>query len=555
MDSNSIFENKNDDDFLLFGEDDKETDDKNDNQKIDEQPDVIENIAAPDVIYEKKIQVNKLENAGNGEDIFNTGTDLKNISNNSDVENSILGDNPIQSNGVEKNIIEETLLNNDSLNSDVPELDSIGNIDNDILDVQIQKNINTPVENVNDIVDLNKNIEEPVLDELKINDKTSELEGENEKQDGVNINIQNNELTDLGKDLDEEELNIGNIDQEEKSNLENKPNEDVTSEEEISNISKNIMENIENLNLDNLNSDQQQENTQDNNIEEETTAQETSANESKQQDSQQQPEAIEPSAEEQNITVESPIVQEEQKQETKTESINDIIAPSTTVENDQQNSEELKNKTDVAEKEFDDTGEFGEKAGDECGFGVGEDSGFKLSDDVLNDLEAVNDDFAAEIKAEKEKELEEARKNSGQDKDDKEEELNLKPIEAEEKLSDIINLNLGNIEEFLKNNGKSYCDLKEKKENLDEIAHRDDNVEENKEEKTQKQEEITQALDNSEQNIPADSILNNFKLNNDLWDELHMSEELQNKVTKRVKIEIKSFIKDNVIPLLEKITK
>lgn len=554
MDSNSIFENKNDDDFLLFGEDDEETDGKNDNQKIDEQPDVIENIAAPDVISEEKIQVNELENASNGEDIFNAETDLKNTANNSDIENSILGDNPIQSNGVEKNVLEETLLNNDGLNSDVPELDSIGNIGNDI-DVQTQENINTPLENVNDIANLNENIEEPVLDELKINDKTSELEQENKKQDTADINIQNNELMDLGKDLGDEELNIGNIGQEEKSNIENNPNKDAANEEEISDINENIIENIENLNLDSLNSDQQQENSQDNNIDEETTAQETSKNESKQQDSQQQPEAIEPSAEEQNITAESPIVQEEQKQETKTESINDIIAPSTTVENDQQNSEELKNKTDAAEKEFDDTGEFGEKAGDECGFGVGEDSGFKLSDDVLNDLEAVNDDFAAEIKAEKEKELEEARKNSGEDEDNKEEELNLKPIEAEEKLSDIINLNLDNIEEFLKNNGKSYCDLKEKKENLNEIANRNDNVEESKEEKTQKQEETAQTLDNSEQNIPADSILNNFKLNNDLWDELHLSEELQNKITKRVKIEIKSFIKDNVIPLLEKITK
>lgn len=552
MDSNSIFENKKDDDFLLFGEDDREIESSINNKKIDNEANTIENITDSNLnSNEETTNIDKVEEVVNDDlkinnkegGIFYNDDGLEiNIS---DIENSILGDNSIKSNGLEKNILEEVLLNNDKSKSNLIESDITENINDKILnDEQNKEKAEAFFDTTHNKIDLNDNIEEPILNDAfdKTDDKFIKSSKQEEDKNINDINSLDNDLANLNKNLDEQELNIENIANENKSNEILELNEEG-NKKEIEDINKNIIENIENLNLDNLNSKPQEEDIQLKNIAKE----ETNLNKSEEQHNVQEQPILEAPIEEKNVEniTKSEIVQEEQKQETKIETLDDIMAFSTNVENNNQNSERKKDNED---KELHNTSE---NTPDKHESELEEDSNFKLSDDVLNDLEAVNDDFAAELRAEKEKELEEARKNSGQDETEKEEELNLKPIEAEEKLSDIINLNLGNIEEFLKNNGKSYCDLKEKKENLNELTNKNDS----QEEKTQNPEESAKEISDKDRNIPTDSILNNFKLNSDLWDELKLSDELQDKVTKRVRIEIKSFIKDNLIPLLEKITK
>ena len=184
-----------------------------------------------------------------------------------------------------------------------------------------------------------------------------------------------------------------------------------------------------------------------------------------------------------------------------------------------------------------------------------------MSEDLLQDLETVNDDFKSEIEAEKAKAIEEAKKNAGIEDEEEDKELDLQPLKSEGKLDDIKNLSLDNIEEFLKNNGKAYCDMVNEKN-----SNQDDNKakEEKDIEQTNMDNKKTASIDNIE-NKDADSklslninninLLNNFTLNEDIWKELNLDQELQNKVLTRVKLEIKSFIKSVLIPFLEGATK
>ena len=45
----------------------------------------------------------------------------------------------------------------------------------------------------------------------------------------------------------------------------------------------------------------------------------------------------------------------------------------------------------------------------------------------------------------------------------------------------------------------------------------------------------------------------NIKLNEELWDELNLPDDLKNKIKIRVRMEIKTFLRDNLIPIMEKI--
>lgn len=173
---------------------------------------------------------------------------------------------------------------------------------------------------------------------------------------------------------------------------------------------------------------------------------------------------------------------------------------------------------------------------------------FQLSDDIISNLEAVNDDFASEIEAEKTKKIEEEKKQTGKDKEEAEEEMELKPLEdSEEKLDDIINLNLGNIEEFLQTNAKTTGEPANKEKPTPEPDKKENNKNEISNNGTG---------ENSSNGAPLPiGILDDFEINEDLWDELNLSDELKEKVTNRVKIEIKAFIQDHLIPVIEKIIK
>lgn len=148
---------------------------------------------------------------------------------------------------------------------------------------------------------------------------------------------------------------------------------------------------------------------------------------------------------------------------------------------------------------------------------------------LLNDLEAINDDFAAEIQAKKEKELAESRKKEGIE-EEKEEELDLKPLQDDEKLTDIMNLSADNIGDFLEQNGKTLDVVEEKKE-----------------------EELKEETENG--NVALTNLFEKFELHADLWDELKFQSEMLDKIKVRVKLEIKQFIREELIPLLNSLIK
>ena len=148
---------------------------------------------------------------------------------------------------------------------------------------------------------------------------------------------------------------------------------------------------------------------------------------------------------------------------------------------------------------------------------------------LLSDLEAINDDFAAEIQAKKEKELAESRKKEGIE-EEKEEELDLKPLQDDEKLTDIMNLSADNIGDFLEQNGKTLDVIEEKKE-----------------------EELKEETENG--NVALTNLFEKFELHADLWDELKFQSEMLDKIKVRVKLEIKQFIREELIPLLNSLIK
>ena len=210
-----------------------------------------------------------------------------------------------------------------------------------------------------------------------------------------------------------------------------------------------------------------------------------------------------------------------------------------------------------------------------------------LSDEnLVNDLEAINDDFEQEIREQKEKEEEEARKKaemeSGESKE--EENMELKPIvENNTEKNDIADLNLDNIEEYLRKNAKNIKDnennFKAKADNIlnkhrllkqnedleqDEYSVKDTNntVEydedySNKEDKNCNNKSTdNQQLTKNYKNIDdkyGDESYKNIKLNEELWEELDLPEDLKNKIKIRVKIEIKTFLRENLMPIIEKI--
>ena len=153
-----------------------------------------------------------------------------------------------------------------------------------------------------------------------------------------------------------------------------------------------------------------------------------------------------------------------------------------------------------------------------------------LSSDILNDLEKINDDFALEIKA---KQIEEERKKKQElgIEDEKKENFDLKPLVDDDKLQDIADLNPDNIGAFLKKNGKEITNIK---------PNQQINQKENKQ---------TPHI-----NLPK-NLFDNFNIDVKLWQELGIDDENIDKIKHRVQIEIKNFIKDNLIPLLESIIK
>ena len=163
-----------------------------------------------------------------------------------------------------------------------------------------------------------------------------------------------------------------------------------------------------------------------------------------------------------------------------------------------------------------------------------------IPDININELEQINDDFLSEIQAEKAKEIEEEKKKIKLETgdDEKEEEMELKPLEVDESLTDIIGLCADNIEEYLKSNGKSICAVEDK---------------EQKEVKNDKKLEETKNENNSK-NISFNA-LDGFHINEELWSELKLSNETMEKIENRVKIEIKSFFVYNLIPILKDIIK
>ena len=147
-------------------------------------------------------------------------------------------------------------------------------------------------------------------------------------------------------------------------------------------------------------------------------------------------------------------------------------------------------------------------------------------ENILDDLEKVNSDFKEDIEREKKK-----NQIDEKNEEEKEEEIDLKPLVDNNQLEDISNLNPDNISDYLKKNGKI---IEEKKDIKKDIKSNEENK------------NITK--------IPT-NILENFELNKELWSELNLEEEDMEKIKHRLKIEIKNFIRDNLIVYLQQITK
>ncbi|HSQ97303.1 MAG TPA: hypothetical protein VLL98_01130 [Rickettsiales bacterium] len=146
---------------------------------------------------------------------------------------------------------------------------------------------------------------------------------------------------------------------------------------------------------------------------------------------------------------------------------------------------------------------------------------FYIDENDVADLERVNDDFAPEIEAEKIKIEEEEKKKTGEVEEKEEKKMELEPLKSDSKLEDIAELDVSNIEEFLKKNGKLF-------------PQADKNVETNNEDDIYSKE------------------LNNFKLDENLWSDLKLTNETKEKILNKIKIEMKTFLKNNLIPILKK---
>lgn len=171
-------------------------------------------------------------------------------------------------------------------------------------------------------------------------------------------------------------------------------------------------------------------------------------------------------------------------------------------------------------------------------------------DTLVQDLEVINDDFVQEIQEEKEKKiLEEKKREEAEKKEEKEiENIELTPVVNTEKdNNDLANLNLDNLDDFLKKNSKNT------ESNAEESVDDSTNVIE--EEMDSKKETIQEDdFDNFDEEYKYNSsIIKNIKLNEELWDELNLPEDLKNKIKIRVRMEIKTFLRDNLIPIMEKI--
>lgn len=165
------------------------------------------------------------------------------------------------------------------------------------------------------------------------------------------------------------------------------------------------------------------------------------------------------------------------------------------------------------------------------------------SDVLVEELETVNDDFVQEFKEEKEKQLlEEKKKAEIEAEEHKEDTVKFTPIiEEEKKQNDLANLNLDNIEDFLKKNSKNIENKKYEKV-IDEQDF--SNISEKK---------VKNDETNNNDEIDNKNLIKDIKLNEELWDELNLSEDLKNKIKIRVRMEIKTFLMYNLIPILEKI--
>lgn len=173
-----------------------------------------------------------------------------------------------------------------------------------------------------------------------------------------------------------------------------------------------------------------------------------------------------------------------------------------------------------------------------------------MPDTLVQDLEAINDDFVQEIQEEREKKiLEEKKREEAEKKEEKEiENIELTPVVNTEKdNNDLANLNLDNLDDFLKKNSKNA------ESNADELVDNSTSVIE--EEMNSKKETIQEDnFDNFDEEYKNNSsIIKNIKLNEELWDELNLPDDLKNKIKIRVRMEIKTFLRDNLIPIMEKI--
>ena len=173
-----------------------------------------------------------------------------------------------------------------------------------------------------------------------------------------------------------------------------------------------------------------------------------------------------------------------------------------------------------------------------------------MPDTLVQDLEAINDDFVQEIQEEREKKiLEEKKREEAEKKEEKEiENIELTPVVNTEKdNNDLANLNLDNLDDFLKKNSKNA------ENNADKLVDNSTNVIE--EEMDSKKETIQEDnFDNFDEEYKNNSsIIKNIKLNEELWDELNLPDDLKNKIKIRVRMEIKTFLRDNLIPIMEKI--
>lgn len=489
LNSTDSTQNKSKDDVEAFFEQNSENTDTRNNNSLESPIEETKTIPTPEPV--------SILNQPSENFINNSNIDANNITNNNlnqpnnsninknDIVNNDLNPPSIVKSEEDKVIAEEELFGNDDKNKVIGIINPNSD-DKTVIETELSQNGN----------------QAEVLDKNSENEKIQE-----ENTTEHNEKKQNN--TNSGEKITVENANIQN----------------VQSTADVQNQTKG--ENDDWLN----------ENNEDNKIEE--ILEETN----EQNDSLSQPEQTEEEQTEQNKERKTPKseinIQKLEQDSSNTEETHVIENKTKTDIETAEEQEEEEEEKEIEEEEAEDKNKKDNKISEDSDYIF---NNFSICDKDIADLEKINDDFASEIEAERIKTEQEEKKRIGEVEEEKKDNMELEPLKGDDKLGDIAELNLNNIEEFLKKNGKITCQVDKQKEETDKIDEKNPIDNEIKETETTKP--------NLDMKL-FDKALNNLKLDDELWNSMKLSNEAKKKILDKVKSEIKKFLKNNVIDLLK----